>query len=292
MINTYGILAYPAGHSLSPVVHNSAFRALGIPAQYGVFEIPDTELSRFIENARHEPISGLSVSLPYKEDILRYIDVLDDDAKKIGAVNTIVNKSGFLYGYNTDFVGAVDALKEVFSDLRKVDAVIFGAGGAARAVIYGILKNGGKVSCIVNRTKENAGKLAKEFSEMFGTEIFGFGLDNEFARFARSCPLFSNPSGRLVFINTSSVWTLNKEADFSEIGKYFSDEYLKNFECFMEIAYNPLITPLIEKAQELGKKYITGDRMFLYQAVKQFEIFTGEKAPFDIMKKTLEQNLK
>ncbi|MDP2642496.1 MAG: shikimate dehydrogenase [Candidatus Peregrinibacteria bacterium] len=278
MINTYGILAYPAGHSLSPVVHNAAFKAIGIDAQYGVFEIPDTELSVFIENVRHEPISGLSVSLPYKEAILRYIDVLDEDAKKIGAVNTVVNKGGFLYGYNTDFVGAAEALKEVFSDLKDVNAVVFGAGGAARAVIYGILKNGGKVSCIVNRTKENAEKLAKEFSEMFGVEIVGLGLEDV-------------KKGGNVFINTSSIWTLNKEADFSEIGKYFSDEYLKNFECFMEIAYNPLITPLVKKAQELGKKYITGDKMFLYQAVKQFEIFTEKKAPVEVMRKTLEQNL-
>ncbi len=278
MIKTYGILAYPAGHSLSPVVHNAAFKALGIDAQYGVFEIPDTELSQFIENARNEPISGLSVSLPYKEDILRYIDVLDEDAKKIGAVNTVVNKTGFLYGYNTDFIGAVDALKEVFSDAKKVNAVVFGAGGAARAVIYGILKNGGKVSCIVNRTKENAEKLAKEFSEMFGIEIVGLGLDDV------------KKDGN-VFINTSSIWTLNKTADFSEIGKYFTDEYLKNFECFMEIAYNPLMTPFIKKAQELKQKYITGDKMFLYQAVKQFEIFTEQKAPVGVMKKTLELNL-
>jgi len=278
MTNTYGILAYPAGHSLSPVVHNAAFKALGIDAQYGVFEIPDTELSAFIENARHEPISGLSVSLPYKEDILRYIDVMDEDAKKIGAVNTVVNKSGFLYGYNTDFVGAAEALREVFSDLKNVNAVIFGAGGAARAVIYGILKNGGKVSCIINRTKENAEKLANEFSEMFGVEIVGIGLTDE------------KKEGN-VFINTSSIWTLNKNMDFSEIGKYFSDEYLKNFECFMEIAYNPLITPLIKKAQELGIEYITGDKMFLHQAVKQFEIFISEKAPIDVMKQTLELNL-
>ncbi|PIZ76395.1 shikimate dehydrogenase [Candidatus Peregrinibacteria bacterium CG_4_10_14_0_2_um_filter_38_24] len=291
MIKTYGILAYPAGHSLSPVVHNAAFKALGVDAQYGVFEIADTELSQFIDNVRHEPISGLSVSLPYKEAILRYLDVTDKDAKKIGAVNTVVNKGGFLYGYNTDFAGAAEALREVFNDLKNVNAVVLGAGGAARAVIYGILKNGGKVSCIVNRTKENAEKLAKEFSEMFGTQIVGIGSKNEFARFARSCSLSSNPSGRLVFINTSSIWTLNQEADFSEIGKYFSDEYLKNFECFMEIAYNPLITPLIKKAQELGKKYITGDKMFLYQAMKQFEIFTEQKAPAEVMRKVLEQNL-
>jgi len=278
MTNTYGILAYPAGHSLSPVVFNAAFKEIGVDAQYGVFEIPENELSKFIVEARQEPIAGLSVSLPYKKEILRYIDVLDEDAKKIGAVNTVVNKGGFLYGYNTDFVGAVEALREVFSDLKNVNAVIFGAGGASRAVVYGILKNGGKVSCIVNRTKENAEKLAKEFSEMFGVEIVGLGTTDE------------KKSGN-VFINTSSIWTLNKDIDFSEIGKYFSDEYLKNFECFMEIAYNPLITPLIKKAQELDKKYITGDKMFFCQAVKQFEILTDKKAPKDVMQKVLEQNL-
>jgi shikimate dehydrogenase len=274
----YGILAYPAGHSLSPVVFNAAFKELGINAQYGVFEIPENELAKFIEKARHEPVAGMSVSLPYKEEILRYLDVIDEDAKKIGAVNTVVNKTGFLYGYNTDFVGFCEALREGFGDLKNVNAVIFGAGGAARAVVYGILKSGGKVSCIVNRTKENAEKLAKEFSKMFGVEIVGCGLED------------AKKDGN-IFINASSVWTLNKTVDFSEIGKYFSDEYLKNFECFMEIAYNPLITPLIKKAQELDKKYITGDKMFLHQAVKQFEIFTGEKAPREVMRKTLEQNL-
>src|SRR3989338_5066305 len=152
MTKKYGILAYPAKHSLSPVMHNAAFKALALDAEYGVFEVPENELPAFMEQVKHEPIDGFSVSLPYKEVMLNYMNEVDEDARKIGAVNTVVNRGGVLYGYNTDFIGSNRALEEVCGDLNDRKAVVLGAGGAARAIIYGLLKEGSEV-VVVNRNK-------------------------------------------------------------------------------------------------------------------------------------------
>ena len=119
MTKKYGILAYPAKHSLSPVMHNAAFKALAVDAEYGVFEVPENELPAFMEQVKHEPIDGFSVSLPYKEVMLNYMNEVDEDARKIGAVNTVVNRGGFLYGHNTDFIGSNTALEEGGGDFNE-----------------------------------------------------------------------------------------------------------------------------------------------------------------------------
>ncbi|NIA01907.1 MAG: shikimate dehydrogenase [Nitrospirae bacterium] len=270
MHKKYGILAHPAGHSLSPAIFNAAFKEAGLDAEYRIYDVRERDLAEFMENVRHEPVSGLSVSLPHKEAVMDYLDEVDEDARGVGAVNCVVNRGGFLHGYNTDFVGSNKALKEVVGGLRGRKVVVIGAGGAARAVVYGLLKEGAEVA-IINRHKEKAEELASEFGVPFGLLSEAEKFDGE------------------ILAQASSIWTLNPEAELSDL---ISGEYVKRFEIVMDIVYKPLMTPLLVAAESMGKTVITGDKMLLYQAVEAFKLFMGKEAtPVEIMKKELSENL-
>ncbi len=275
MSKHYGILAYPAKHSLSPVMHNAAFKALKIDAKYGTIELKLEYLAEFIKEAKAMPIDGLSVSLPFKEKIIPYLDRISEDAAKIGAVNTIMNKGGVLLGENSDFIGAIMALKEVVKNLKNNKVVIIGAGGAARAVAYGLLKEGANVT-ILNRTKTKAVQIAMEFAEMFKAHIYAGDLEHL-------------EEGDIL-INTSSIWNTSKLDDMI-LPTFCNPAYVAKFALVMDIAYRPYITPLLEAAQFAGVPFITGDRMLLHQAAVQFELWTGQKAPMEVMGRALHKAL-
>ena len=260
----YGILAYPAGHSLSPVMHNAAFKEMGIDAQYRVYEIPESEFGEFLETVKHQPISGLSVSLPYKETILSHLNKLDSAAKKIGACNTVHNDGGFLYGYNTDHVGAVASIEEKVGKLDGAKVCVLGAGGAARAIVYGLIERGAEVS-IINRSEEKAHQLAEEFGANVGD--FTQGGD--------------------ILVQTTSIW-INGENDATKLAPR---DFVNGFDTVMDIVYKPLKTPLLAMAEDLEKQVITGEKMLLYQAAEQFKIWTGEEAPIEVMSEALMRSI-
>ena len=273
-MDQYGILAHPAKHSLSPVMHNAAFKELGVDAQYGVFDIPEHELSDFVEWVKHEPIQGLSVSLPHKQMIMHHLHRIDEDAEKIGAVNTVVNRGGHLYGYNTDYIGSVKALEEVLDDgLDGKQVVVIGAGGAARAVIYGVMKSGADV-LVLNRSKEKAQQIAIEFAEMFETEIHVGD--------------FGDNVGGDILIHTTSLWT-KVDFEVNDLPYFAFPDFVENFDLVMDISYPPLVSPLVESCKEAGTQCITADRMLLHQAVEQFQIWIEKEAPVEIMREALER---
>lgn len=275
MHRKYGILAHPAGHCLSPVMFNAAFKEACLDAEYRVYDVSEEKLAEFMDTVKHDPISGLSISLPHKEEIISYLDEVDEDARKIGAVNTVVNRGGFLYGYNTDFLGSNKALAEEVGSLKGRKVVILGAGGAARAIAYGLLKEGAKVA-ILNIEKDKAVELADEFSSMFGVEVLCGTLDEA-----------DNFDGDIL-VQATSIWTLNPNAELSDL---ISEDFVKRFDVVMDIVYKPLITPLLKAAQSIEKKVIAGDKMLLYQALEQFKLFTEKEAPVEVMKKRLSENL-
>ena len=269
MKKRYGILAYPAKHSLSPVIHNKAFEHLDIDASYEVFEVDEKSLDSFMKKLRDGDICGVSVSLPYKEKILEYLDEIDDDALRIGAVNTIVKKDdGVLCGYNTDWIGAVEAIKEVYGSLEESISVVAGAGGAARATVYGLLKEGSHV-WVQNRTREKADKMAIEFAELFESEIHSDDWEQQ-------------GTGDIL-VNATSIWHQKKD----EMPYFCDPEYVECFDTVMDLSYTPLMTPLLRIAKNLGKKIVSGDRMLLFQAAKQFELWTCKKPPFEVMESAL-----
>jgi len=156
----YCVLGNPVTHSMGPVMHNAAFAAVGFGGVYVAFRV--TDIAGAVRGLRALEVSGASVTIPHKVEIMQHLDRVDEDARRIGAVNTVVNRDGLLTGYNSDWRGAVRALMEKTSIAGKTVMVI-GAGGAARAIAYGIVHEGGRL-LVVNRTAEKAVKLAHDFA--------------------------------------------------------------------------------------------------------------------------------
>lgn len=259
----------PISHSLSPAMHNAGYKAFGIENKnlFVSCRVKEEKLERFIEAVKLLGINGISVTLPHKQKIMKCLDNIDETAEKIGAVNTVVNENGKLIGYNTDWIGAVNALKQKTGISGKKVAVL-GAGGAARAIIFGILKEGGKVK-IFNRTKEKA----EEISVAFGCEFGGLDQISEIKNFD-------------IVINSTSVGMDNSEE--SPVDK----DLIRKNQIVFDVVYNPKETKLLKDAKEKGAKVIYGAEMLLYQGVEQFRLYTGLEAPVKEMEKALLGGLK
>ncbi len=154
MYKTFGIIGDPISHSLSPSMHNTAFRELKIKAVYGAFEVKRENLKEAVEGIRALNIKGISVTIPHKSSIFEFLDEVDPIALEIGAVNTVINKDGKLKGYNTDWIGVLKAFENRRIDIKERKVVIIGAGGASRAIIYAMKKGGAKEIEVYNRTLE------------------------------------------------------------------------------------------------------------------------------------------
>ncbi len=257
----YGIIGSPVGHSLSPAMHNAAFAKAGINAVYLAFETDDA-LSA-LSAMRCLGIKGYSVTIPNKEKVMEGIDEPDETVLKIGACNTVKNSGGILQGTNTDWIGAIKSLKRL-TDLSGKDAVVLGAGGSARAVVYGLVREGVSVT-ICNRTVEKAKGLADEFGCKAAPLKDAEGIEAE------------------ILVNTTSVG-MGRLKDSSPLSK----KGVEHYDIVMDIVYSPLETKLLGLARSLGKKVINGLEMLLLQATAQFEYWTGQQAPEHTMKKALE----
>jgi len=260
------LIGDPIEHSLSPLIHNAGYQALGINYLYVPFQVKD--IKRVIEGIRGLNIRGASITMPHKANVMEYLDEIDEVAKKIGAVNTIVNNNGVLRGYNTDCDGALKALEEVTA-LAGKKAVLIGAGGVGSAIALG-LKRGGAKLVILNRTEEKAKRLA----EMFDAEDSG-GLKK-----------LAEISSADILINATSVGMWSK-TNQSLVPK----KLLHNRLTVFDTVYNPKETKLLTEARERGCAIVYGYRMFLYQAAVQFELFTGHQAPLVAMESALTQAL-
>jgi len=292
-IKTYGLLAHPTDHSLSPIIHNTGFKTLKIDAEYRAFDVDNEKLlPHFFEDVRSMPISGLSVSLPYKKAVIQYLDFVDEDAKNIGAVNTIINKNGVLSGYNFDFSAHNKIMLKTLSgemenrSLNGKKIVILGAGGASRAILYGVLKLGAEV-LIANRTIETADLLVEDFPNH---DIQTIVLSDFFRNsgLEKLSSFLSKESSNNILINTTSLWLHDKNADLNSL---IPNNAVDLFGTIEDIVYTPLKTPLLDYGEKIGKKIITGEELLLKQAVEQFELWTGQKAPTQAMKEALESFL-
>jgi len=252
----YGLLGRPVAHSLSPAMHNAAFRELGLNAVYVAFAV--TDLVRAVAGLRGLRIAGVSVTIPFKEEIIPLLDELDPKAARMAAVNTVVNREGLLAGYNTDWLGAVAALKDKTA-IAGENFLILGAGGASRAIVFGLLEEGGSVA-ITDLDAERAQTLATQF------RVAALPL----------AELDRHPGG--VLINATPVGmepcagALPIEADL-----------LGRFRLVMDIVYRPLETKLLKEARARGAATIDGLQMLIHQGAAQFELFTGRPAPVAVM---------
>jgi len=252
----YGVIGNPIRHSLSPSMHNAAFEARGINAVYLAFEVSDLE--GCLRGVRSLGVRGLSVTIPFKEEIIPFLDEVDPIAKGIGAVNTVVNDNGYLKGYNTDAMGALLALEEKTA-LTGKRVCIIGAGGTARAIGY-ILKQREVEITITNRSQARGASLA---------QTLGCGFVNlkDLAK-----------AGYDILINTTPVG-MSPDVE----GCPVTEDALREGMVVMDVIYNPFRTKLLSIAEARRCLVINGLPMFIHQGAEQFRLWTGVDAPVDVM---------
>ncbi len=253
----FAVVGNPVSHSLSPIMHNHAFSAIGCNGLYIPLEADDIQTA--IYGLKSLNFKGASITIPHKESVIDYLDELDDAARRIKAVNTLVNSDGRLIGYNTDGFGAMRALSEKI-DIAGKDVAIIGAGGAARAIGFGIKAQGGRI-IIVNRSIPRGEQLAHE-------------LDGGFMPLSEVEKLDCD-----ILINTTPIGMTPNVDDMC-----LPKTMLQNNMVVMDIIYTPLKTKLLREAEKIGCACIDGLSMFVYQGAQQFNLWTGQEAPVDIMR--------
>ncbi len=257
----YGIIGNPVAHSLSPIMHNSAFEALGLNKVYVAFHATNAE--KALAGCRSLGVHGLSVTIPHKETVLPHIDSIEPVAEKIGAVNTLIfAEDKKIHGMNTDWIGANRALADKI-DLQEKTILLLGAGGSAKAIGFGLLEAGARV-ILASRTESRVKKLAA----------------------ALACD----------WINLAEIDTVQADAlvNATSVGMrplenatLVPAESLGNFPLVMDIVYSPLETRLLREAGNAGCDVINGLSMLLYQGAAQFEAWTGMDAPVAVMRTAL-----
>jgi 3-dehydroquinate dehydratase/shikimate dehydrogenase len=268
----YGVIADPVGHSLSPQIHNAAFHHLGINAVYIPFRVPAEDLKQFVDDAPALGIRGLSVTIPHKETIAARLTKIDPAVKGIQAVNTVVFQGADVIGYNTDYKAAMDSLESGWgepgqkpSPLEGRSALVLGAGGAARAIVYGLKRRSARVT-ISSRNRKKADALASQFDARAVDWPARYKVE------------------ATVLINCTPVG-MHPSVDETPFEKH----HLKPSMLVFDTVYNPESTLLIKEARSQSCRVVTGVEMFVRQACLQFKLFTGKDAPAELMRQVLKR---
>ncbi|MGO4370568.1 shikimate dehydrogenase [Paenibacillus sp. MCAF20] len=267
----YGVIGDPIHHSKSPIMMNRAFRETGINGAYMAFHVTNDQLSGFIAGVKAMGIRGVNVTIPHKLDVMELLDEIDDGARTLGAVNTIVNNNGRLIGYNTDGIGYVRSLKEeAVSTLEGKRIVVIGAGGASRGLVYALSGEKPGRMTIVNRSVSKAAELAETFSSR--ADIAAMPLES----------LKDACQDADIVINTTMIG-MYPNTDASPLDA----SWLKEGTVVSDIVYNPLKTKLLQEAEERGCIIHGGLGMFIYQGAYAFEYWTGKPAPTAAMREVV-----
>ena len=264
------VIGDPIEHTLSPTMHNAAFEHLKLDFVFLAFRVTSDELENAVRGACALGIRGLNVTMPHKNSVTEFLDEADPAVKFLGAANTILNQSGRLKGFNTDGVGALKALKQNGVNLAGKRVLLLGAGGAAKAIAFSLAKEVDEL-CILNRDAVKARELASVL-EPFGKKIVGNELSPK--------QLQQELQDSDVLINATFVGMTPYASD-----SLVKPDWLKPELTVMDIVYNPVETKLLRDARASGAKVINGVEMLLYQGAASFEIWTGCKAPVDVMRK-------
>ena len=265
----YCIFGKPVSHSLSPVLHNTGFEAIGMDAVYCAFE--PTNIDSAINAMRTLGISGASITIPYKIDVMKHINEIDSLAKDIGSVNTLVNKNGSIIGYNTDGLGACKAMEDAGMKINGSKALIIGNGGSARAIAFSLLSKGCAIT-ISGRNEKHIANLANDLKKKYS--------DVDYILLDRLD--YANTEIYTVIINTTPVG-MEPNAHETPI----ESELLHAGQFVFDIVYKPDETRLLQEAAKKGCKIIKGFEMLLAQGALQFKLWTGHDAPVDEMRKAV-----
>ncbi|MBM2837496.1 MAG: Shikimate dehydrogenase [Deltaproteobacteria bacterium] len=271
-----GIFGYPVSHTLSPLMQNAALEALGLNYIYIPFEVRPESLESAVKGMQALGLAGVNVTVPYKEAVIPFLDEIDIDAELIGAVNTIVNKNGRLKGYNTDSPGYIRSLHEDAGfDPKGKTILVIGAGGAARGIIAGLLLNGTSEIIIANRTIEKAEEIKVNYAKICRRKHIQI----------KTAPLSYLNNRQILssvdlIVNTTSM---GLEGGAPDVDLASTSRHV----LISDIAYKPPLTQFLKKAQGAGRKTLGGLGMLVYQGAISLEIWTGQKAPVEVMKNSL-----
>jgi shikimate dehydrogenase len=277
-----GLLGHPIKHSYSPLIHNVAFQLKELDYLFLPFDVPASNLKTALKGMIGLGIKGFNITIPHKETITQYMNNVSEEAAIIGAVNTVVNDMGKLNGYNTDVNGVYETLLPFKEEITGNDVSVVGAGGAARAVIYALIRYF-KPSAIylINRTEERAESLKNYFRdktkyESFKTrELFPPDLIDVFR-------------GSKLIVNATSVGMF---PDSDDTITSLSNSFTKG-QIVFDLVYNPPMTQLLKTAASEGATVLDGLKMLVYQAAKSFELWTGEEMPVEEVYRTLQLFIK
>ena len=268
----YGVIADPVGHSLSPQVHNAAFREAKLNAVYVPFRVPAQNLDQFLGEARELGIRGLSVTIPHKESVIRKLNKVEPAVKGIGAANTIVFDDDALVGHNTDYRAALDSLERAMQppaydrgSIEGKSVLVLGAGGAARAMVYGLMRRNAKVA-VASRTTARAEQLAEQM------KCNAIDWDTRHS-ITPDVLVNCTPIGMHPFLDETP----------------FDKHHLRPAMVVFNMVYNPETTLLIKEARSQGCLVVTGVEMFVRQASLQFKLFTNQEAPWELMRDVLKR---
>ncbi|MFM8952190.1 MAG: shikimate dehydrogenase [Planctomycetaceae bacterium] len=269
----YGVVADPVAHSLSPVVHNAALAAAGIDAVYVPFRVPAEQIDEFLANAGRWPLAGLSVTIPHKETVLTHCATHDPLVTSIGAANTLSFSAAGISAANTDATAAVESLEAALADQDQQPgggfgvktALVLGAGGAARAVSFGLRQKGVEVT-VASRTLDRSKRIAAEV----GCRAIDWDARH---RLPYDCVINATPVG------------MHPNVDETP----FDKEHLRPYMVVFDTVYNPENTLLVKQAREIGCRIVTGVEMFVRQAAIQFRIWHGVEPRHEVMRDALKR---
>jgi shikimate dehydrogenase len=279
MTDVYGIMGHPVGHSLSPAMHNRAFRVLGMDAVYVPFSVTPERLEQALRGARALDLRGVNVTLPHKTNIMPLLEHVEPDARAIGAVNTLFRVGSSLHGTNTDAEGLTRALAEAGVALSGARATVLGAGGAARACVVGLARAGVRhITVAARRVEEATSLVASLGSVVLASELSACGL--------QSAALSAAFSLSDVLVQASSA-TLQGGPAADAFAQALPLSSLPAAAVVVDIVYQPLETAVLKAARESGRKGVDGLGMLLQQAAISFELWTGKQAPVSDMRAAL-----
>ena len=265
-----GIIGHPISHSISPVFQQAALDAIGFDGTYQPWDVAPDDVGNFVAGLRSPGTLGINVTVPHKEAVIPFLDRVDDWASTAGAVNTIVNRDGFLNGHNTDGLGFLRALREGAGfEPRGRDVLVLGAGGSARAVVYALTRVGVAQVFIANRTLERAERLA------------ALAIDTGAA--SKALVLSDAPAAAeevALIVNCTSMGMVHGP---DENGSPLSAANIPSTVLVNDLVYNPLETPLLREAARAGALTLGGIQMLVYQGAASFEMWTGQDAPVGVM---------
>lgn len=261
-----GIVGYPLEHTLSPPMHNAAYHAAAVRGIYLKWVTLSDEMDEFLDVADSLGIRGFNVTIPHKETVIPFLDRMDPVAKRIGAVNTVVNQDGKMIGSNTDVIGVQRTFERHGVAVKDKSVLVLGAGGASRSVLY-FLTNAGADVDLTNRTMGKADSLAKAFT---GVSSVGKRVAEE-----KQYDIVINctPLGMKGFPQEMSI----------------SPHILREGQFVMDTVYNPAVTPLLAEASRKGAVAVNGKDMLIYQALASFELWTGKAAEYDVMERAFRE---